>query len=150
MFSSTSTVKLLNLPRLKDDGMKYILYKEWIPNVATSKGLRRVLYGTAKKPMEMMEINRDYYLLGNLTPLSDDEVEKQLTLQDAYNQKEAQVCEMMYETISTSTFMQIKNEPTATAMWKKLTSIFEEKGISTQENLFNKFQNQHCPDDGDI
>ncbi len=150
MSSSTSTIKLLNLPRLKDDGTNYILYKERIPNVATSKGLRRVLYGTAKKPVEMTEINGDYYLLGNLAPLSDDEVEKQLTLQDAYDQKEAQVREMMYETISTSTFMQIKNEPTAAAMWKKLTSIFEEKGISTQENLFNKLQNQHCPDDGDI
>ncbi len=112
MSSSTSTVKLLNLPRLKDDGTNYILYKEWIPNVATSKGLRRVLYGTAKKPMEMTEINGDYYLPGNLTPLSDDEVEKQLTLQDAYDQKEAQVREMMYETISTLIFMQIKNEPT--------------------------------------
>ncbi len=131
MSSSTSTIKLLNLPRLKDDGTNYILYKEQIPNVATSKGLRQVLYGTAKKPVEMTEINGDYYLPGSLAPLSDGEVEKQLTLQDAYDQKEAQVHEMMYETISTSTFMQIKNEPTTAAMWKKLTSIFEEKGIST-------------------
>ncbi len=131
MSSSTATIKLLNLPRLKDDGMNYILYKEWIPNVATSKGLRRVLYRTAKKPVEMMEINGDYYLPGSLAPLSDGEVEKQLTLQDAYDQKEAQAHEMMYETISTSTFMQIKNEPTTATMWKKLTSIFEEKGIST-------------------
>ncbi len=131
MSSSTSTIKLLNLPRLKDDGMNYILYKEQIPNVATSKGLRQVLYGTAKKPVEMTEINGDYYLPGSLAPLSDGEVEKQLTLQDAYDQKEAQVHEMMYETISTLTFMQIKNEPTTAAMWKKLTFIFEEKGIST-------------------
>ncbi|SJL08307.1 uncharacterized protein ARMOST_11670 [Armillaria ostoyae] len=121
MSSSTSTIKLLNLPRLKDNGTNYILYKEWIPNVAISKGLRRVL-----------------------------KVEKQLTLQDAYDQKEAQVHEMMYETISTSTFMQIKNKLSAAAMWKKLTSIFKEKGISTQENLLNKLQNQHCPDDRDI
>lgn len=98
----------------------------------------------------MTEINGDYYLPENLAPLFDDEVEKQRTLQDAYEQKETQVHEMMYETISTSTFMQIKNEPSATAMWKKLTSIFKEKGILTQENLFNKLQNQHCPDDGDI
>ncbi|KAK0445659.1 uncharacterized protein EV420DRAFT_1648375 [Desarmillaria tabescens] len=133
MSSSTSTVKLLNLPHLKDDSTNYILYKERIPN-----------------PMEMTEINGDYYLLGNLTPLSDNKVEKQLTLQDAYDQKEAQVHEMIYKTISTSTFMQIKNEPTTAAMWKKLTSIFEEKGISTQENLLNKLQNQHCSDDGDI
>ncbi|KAK0222060.1 kinase-like domain-containing protein [Armillaria fumosa] len=150
MSLSTSTVKLLNLPRLKDDGTNYILYKEQIPNVATAKGLRRVLYGTTKRPVEMTELNGDYYLLGNLAPLSNDEVEKQLALQDAYDQKEAQVHEMMYETVSISTFMQIKNEPTAAATWKKLTSIFEEKGISTQENLLNKLQNQHCSDDGDI
>ncbi|KAG7441174.1 uncharacterized protein BT62DRAFT_1046565 [Guyanagaster necrorhizus] len=40
MSSSTSTIKLLNLPHLKDDGTNYILYKEQIPNVAISKGLR--------------------------------------------------------------------------------------------------------------
>ncbi|PBK85954.1 hypothetical protein ARMGADRAFT_941142 [Armillaria gallica] len=143
MSSSTSTVKLLNLPHLKDNSTNHILYKEQILNVATSKGLRRVLYGTTKKPMEMTEMNRDYYLPGHPAPLSDNKVEKQLTLQDVYDQKEAQVHEMMYETISTLTFMQIKNKPTAAAMWKRLTSIFSEKGIY-------KLQNQHCPDDGDI
>ncbi len=85
MSLSTSTIKLLNLPCLKDDSTNYILYKEQIPNVATSKGLRQVLYGTAKKPVEMTEINGDYYLPGSLAPLSDGEVEKQLTLQDAYD-----------------------------------------------------------------
>ncbi|KAG7441175.1 uncharacterized protein BT62DRAFT_909094, partial [Guyanagaster necrorhizus] len=59
--------------------------------------------------------------------LFENEVEKQLTLQDAYDQKEAQIHKMMYETVSTLIFMQIKNKPSAAVMWKKLTSIFEEK-----------------------
>ncbi|KAG7442016.1 uncharacterized protein BT62DRAFT_922850 [Guyanagaster necrorhizus] len=142
MSSSISTVKLLNLLCLKDDDTNYILYKKQISNVVTSKELRQVLYRTAKKPIEITETDGDYYLPENLVLLSKDEAEKQLILQNAYEQKEAQVYEMMYKTI--------KNKPSTAAMWKKLTSIFKEKGVLTQQNLLNKLQNQHCPDDGDI
>ncbi len=76
--NTTSTVKFLNLPRLKDDGSNWILYKEQIPNAATSKGLKCHLTGTVKKPAELTESNGDSYKPGDLAPLSADELKKHL------------------------------------------------------------------------
>ncbi|PBK59629.1 hypothetical protein ARMSODRAFT_899028 [Armillaria solidipes] len=148
--NTTSTVKLLNLPWLKDDGSNWILYKERIPNAATSKGLKRHLTGTAKKPAKLTENNGDYYKPGELTPLSDDELKKHLKLQDEYDQKEALMREIFYETVSNSTFMQIKNQPSAAHVWGALVAIFETKGDLVQQDLISQLQNARCPEDSDI
>ncbi len=91
--------------------------------MATSKGLKHHLTGTAKKPAELTESNGDYYKPGELAPLSDDKLEKHLKLQDEYDQKEVLMREIFYETISHSTFMQIKNQP-STAHVVRLRSEF--------------------------
>ncbi|TFK38538.1 hypothetical protein BDQ12DRAFT_574814, partial [Crucibulum laeve] len=59
--------------------------------------------------------------------LSDNELEKHEQEMDAYATKQAQVREIIYETVSKSTFLDIKNEPSAAAMWIKLVSINEKK-----------------------
>ncbi len=114
------------------------------------RGLKCHLTGTTKKPAELTESNGDYYKPGELAPLSDDELEKHLKLQDEYDQKEALMREIFYKTISNSTFMQIKNQPSAAHVWAAIIAIFETKGDLVQQDLILQLQNTHCPEVGDV
>ncbi len=58
--------------------------------------------------------------------------------------------EIFYETISNSTFMQIKNQPSAAYVWAAIIAIFETKEDLVQEDLISQLQNTHCPEDSDI
>ncbi|PFH45895.1 hypothetical protein AMATHDRAFT_157348, partial [Amanita thiersii Skay4041] len=53
----------------------------------------------------------------------------------------------IYETVSQSTFLQIKNKATAAAVWSRLVSIMQDKGDLIQVNLLTKLQNMICLED---
>jgi gag-polypeptide of LTR copia-type len=110
-------------------------------NYLTSKGLKRHVLGTARKPAELIERNGDYYKPNVLTPLSDAELEKHEGEQDEYEQKQASVREVIYRTIDNSTFIQVKNEKDAAAVWKKVVSIHANKGNMYETNLLTQLQN---------
>jgi len=59
---------------------------------------------------------------------------------DAWEQKEAQVRELIYNTVDNATFLQIKGEKTTAALWNKLTSIHGNKGAQFEEYLLGKLQ----------
>ena len=58
-------------------------------------------------------------------PLSNDALEEHETSLDTWEQKQAQVHKLIYNTVDSSTFLQIK---TAADLWKKLISIHGNKG----------------------
>ena len=72
----SSTNKNLSLPKLRSDGSNWATYSERILNYLTSKGYRRHVQGTARKPEVLTERNGSFYKSGSLSPLSDDELEK--------------------------------------------------------------------------
>ena len=125
----TSSIKLTQLPKLVSDGENWLTYSERVMNAATARGLRRHLVGTALKPSTLIEKNGKFFLdASDTTPLSDDAIDKHETSVDSWEQKEAQVRELIYNTMDNATFLQIKGEKTAAALWKKLTSIHGNKG----------------------
>ncbi|KAJ7105208.1 hypothetical protein C8R44DRAFT_745927 [Mycena epipterygia] len=128
--SSTSQLKITRLPKLKDDGSNWINYRDLAMNTLTAKGLRRHVVGTIKAPKELVVRDGAFYLPGRLAPLSDDELEEHETKLDEYLQKQAQVREVIYQTVSEATFMRIKSAPTAQLMLQQLSL--------------------RCPEDGDI
>jgi hypothetical protein len=98
--SSSSSVKILNLPKLRDDGSNWITYKERIMNTLTHKGLRRHVIGNAKKPVvPVLREDGEYYLPNGKDALKDDELEKLQETEDDFLKKEASVREVLYETI---------------------------------------------------
>jgi hypothetical protein len=118
--SSTSNNQVLSLPKLRGDSSNWATYSERIINYLTSKGLRRHVLGTARKPEELIERNGNFYKHGTLASLSDDEVEKNEEAHDSYDQMQAAVREVIYRTVDQTTFLQVKNEPDAAAMWRRL------------------------------
>ncbi len=82
--------------------------------------------------------------------LTDKEAEDMEEALDEYERKEASVREVIYETISQSMFLQIKNEPTASKLWSKLVSIMQEKGDLIQVSILTKLQTMICLADDDV
>ncbi|KAJ6583694.1 hypothetical protein B0H10DRAFT_1962092 [Mycena sp. CBHHK59/15] len=85
-------------------------------------------FGTANPPAELISRDREYLLPNRMAPLSDTELEEHEDKVDECLQKQAQVREIIYETITKATFMRIKVQPTPQLMLQQLVYIFEGKG----------------------
>ena len=57
---------------------------------------------------------------------------------------------MIYNTVDNATFLQIKGEKTAAALWKKLTSIYGNKGAQFEEYLLGKLQTARYMENEDM
>jgi len=73
--------------------------------------------------------------------MTDDELEMYYDSFADYEQKEAQVHDVIYETIPKSVFLQVKGQPTASKVIDKLIAIFEQKGQATIQETLNKLTN---------
>ena len=138
---TSSTSKVLSLPKLRSDSANWATYSERILNYITSKGYRRHVIGTARKPERLEERNGAFHKIGSLAPLSDAELEKHEEATDLYDQAQAAVREIIYRTVDKTTFIQIKNEADAASVWKKVTSIHSDKGSLYEVNLLVQLQN---------
>jgi gag-polypeptide of LTR copia-type len=138
--TSTSNSKML-LPKLRGDSSNWATYSERIQNYITSKGYRRHVQGTARKPEVLTERNGSFYKSNSFHPLNDDELEKHEDAKDLYDQAQAAVREIIYRTVDKTTFLQIKNEVDAASVWKKVASIHADKGSLYEANLLVQLQN---------
>ncbi|KAF9500284.1 hypothetical protein BDN71DRAFT_1463050 [Pleurotus eryngii] len=138
--SLMSTIKVLRTPILENDGSNWITYKERLLNVVTSKGLRRHITGTIDEKGKKPEPS----------PLSDDIVEAMFTKLDEFEQKEAQLREIIYETVNKTTFLQIKNEERASDVWARLVHINENKGTLYQLDTLAKLQAKRLLEGTDV
>ena len=139
--TSTPNNPTLSLPKLRGDSSNWATYSERILNYLTSKGFHRHVQGTARKPETPSERNGSHYKSGSLAPLSDEELEKHEDSVDTYDQSQAAVREVIYRTIDKTTFLQVKNEVNAAAMWRKVASIHADRGSLYETNLLTQLQN---------
>jgi gag-polypeptide of LTR copia-type len=160
---------LLSLPKLHSDGSNWTTYQERVINTLTSKGLKRHVLGTARKPVGLVEMDGNHYkpsqhLLndeafksfktaietGILKPLSEEEIEKHEDTVDLYDQNQATVRDVIYRTIDKSTFLQVKGEKTANLVWQKLASIHTSGSGMREAELLNKLQTMRYVDGTDM
>src|ERR1700733_12008570 len=95
--NSSSTIKGVSLPKLTEDGSNWITYQERLENAVTAtKGLRRHLNGTARKPEPLIQKpDGKWYLKGSDTALTNDQIDAHEDSIDLYEQREAQVREFI-------------------------------------------------------
>ena len=134
MSSTSTSIQIAMLPKLLSHGSSWPTYQECVLNTLTSKGLKRHVLDTAHKPEVPVEHNGSFYYQNSMNPLTE-ELEKDEDEQDSYDQKQAAVQEIIYWTIDMSSFLQVKNEKTATDVWKKLILIHAEKGGMYEPDL---------------
>jgi hypothetical protein len=120
---STSDIKVTQLLKLTSDGENWLTYHERVLNAATACGLHCHLVGTTLKLSPIFIKDEKFYLSEDeALPLSDEALEKHKTTINTWEQKEAQVRELIYNTLDNALFLQIKGEMTAAAaLWKKLS-----------------------------
>jgi gag-polypeptide of LTR copia-type len=106
--------------------------------------------GTAHQPIKLEEHGGVYYKLHSLVPLTDNELKAHEKEEEAYEQKQAAVQEVIYQTVDKSTFLQVKNETTAAAVWKKVTLIHADKGLMSETNLLMQLQTIQYVENGDM
>jgi hypothetical protein len=121
----------------------------------THKGLQQHFLGTKRKPGMFIELDNKFYKSEDIkkkdkVALTETQVEAMEEALDEYEWKEALVREVIYETISQSMFLQIKNEPTTSKLWSKLISIMQEKGDLIQVSILTKLQTMICLADNDV
>jgi hypothetical protein len=148
--STADALKLIKLPKLKDNGSNWITYRERIINTLTHKGLKQHVLGTTRVPDEIEIRSSKSYKKGGIIELTEEQLDAIEKYTDEYEQREASVREVIYETISQSLFLQIKNEPTSARVWTKLISIMEKKGDLTQVSTLTKMQTMICLEDDDV
>ena len=148
--TDNTTIKVTQLPKLASDGENWLTYQERVTNAVTARGLCCHLVGTALRPAPVTEDKGKFYLPSSKEPLSDEALEKHETSIDSWEQKEAQVCELVYNIVDNSTFLQIKGEETAAALWKKLSSIHGHKGAQFEEYLLGKLQTARYSENEDM
>ena len=105
------------MPKLRDDSSNWATYSERILNYLTSKGYRRHVQGTARKPENIVESKDGKFYLGNSKEaMSDEQLEKHDNSLDLYDQTQVAVREIIYRTVDKTTFLQIKGEPDAVSV----------------------------------
>ncbi|KAF8805794.1 hypothetical protein BYT27DRAFT_7103701 [Phlegmacium glaucopus] len=140
MNSMSNTGQGLTIPKLQPNGSNWTTYAERVLNYLTSKGLKRHVTGTARKPIDLIARAGAYYRPSSLIPLTDDEIQRHEAEQDEYEQRQAAVREVIYRTIDNSMSIQVKNEPDAAAVWRKIASIHADKGSMYETNLLTQLQ----------
>ncbi|KAF5328063.1 hypothetical protein D9619_013649 [Psilocybe cf. subviscida] len=144
--ASSSNLKVVNLPKLNEDGSNWVTYKARIKNHLAANGLSRHLNGTARKPPAIREEKGKFFLGAATKELDEDAQDAALDKLDAYDQKQAQVREAIYETVTKSAFLEIKGQATAAAVWTKLTEMHEKKGTMTYTDTLSKLANSRYVD----
>ena len=81
--SSTNNNQALSLPKLRSDGSNWATYSERILNYLTSKGYRRHVQGTARKPETLTQRDGGFFRANATAPLSDVELENHEDAVDA-------------------------------------------------------------------
>jgi hypothetical protein len=119
--SDNTTIKVTQLPKLVVDGENWLTYCERVTKAAAACGLCCHFAMLMLSPI--VKKDGEFFL-----PSSTDTLEKHKSSVDSWEQKEAQVCELIYNTVDNSTFLQIKGEKMTAALWKKLSSIHRNKG----------------------
>jgi hypothetical protein len=104
----------------------------------------------ARKPIETEEKNGKVHKKGNATAMTDNEFETYLDSLDTYAQKEAQVREVLYNTLTKTVTLQIKGQLMVEDFWKKLMSIFESNGDMTVTDTLSKLATTHYVDGNDM
>ena len=139
--SDSSSIKVTQLPKLASNGENWLTYHERVLNAATAQGLRRHLTGTMLQPPTIVKKAGKFYLSADdKVPLLGVALETHESSVDSWEQKESQVHKLIYNTVDSSSFLQIKGEKTAADLWKKLSSIHGNKGAQFEEYLLGKLQ----------
>lgn len=122
---------LFNIPKLAEDGLNWITYKERMLTVLGARGLMRYTDGRAVKPIPFAidEKTKAVTKPDGSTPSQTeiDELDKKL---DEFYQKDSLVRQQIFNTITDRMLLRIQKLDRASTIWDEICTIHEGKTIS--------------------
>ena len=124
------------LPKLKDDGSNWVLYKQRFEDyIVGHSGYRRHLHGTAKEPTAPDKDETDEDVL--------EKYEKQL---DDYLMREAGIRSAILSSVSERTQQRLLGFRKASEMWGKLCSIYQNQSVLIQADMLAQIHALKTPE----
>jgi len=127
------------LPKLKDDGSNWVLYKQRFSDyIISHSGYRRHLHGTATEPEAPKKDEKDEKVL--------EEYEKKL---DEYLMREAGIRSAILSSVSERTQQRLIGTTKAGDMWAKLCAIYGHQSVLIQADVLSQIHALKTPEGGD-
>ena len=147
----SSNSALFNIPKLADDGLNWITYKERMLTAIGARGLMRYTDGRKVKPdpFEVDSTTKKLKKPDGTTP-TDKEIEDLDDLIDEYHQKDSLVKQQIFSTITDQLLLRVQSLGSASRIWSEVCKIHEGKTELVQIDLRRRLQEMRCEEGGDI
>jgi hypothetical protein len=147
----SSNSVLFNIPKLADDSLNWITYKERMLTAIGARGLMRYTDGCKVKPdpFEVDSTTKKLKKPDGTTP-TDKEIEDLDDLIDEYHQKDSLVKQQIFSTITDQLLLRVQSLGSASKIWSEVCKIHEGKTELVQIDLRRRLQEMRCEEGGDI
>ncbi|KAJ3473669.1 hypothetical protein NLI96_g12886 [Meripilus lineatus] len=117
----------IRIQRLLEDGSNWVLYKEELTSLVTSKGLKRYLAGTEQQPAAPEKPGEDFE--------ADEKFEN---AKDVWESKHEAIKTLFYQTLPETLKLKIIGLTRASEAWAVITDEFDNQGDIVQVNLMGQ------------
>ncbi|OAX31360.1 hypothetical protein K503DRAFT_703816 [Rhizopogon vinicolor AM-OR11-026] len=119
---------LFNIPKLTDDGLNWITYKERMLTVIGARGLMRYTDGHKVKPIPFVfdTLTKKLKKPDGSEP-TESEVEDLDDKIDEYHQKDSLIKQQIFSTISDQLLLHVQRLGSASKIWDEVCKIHEGK-----------------------
>ena len=120
-----------------------------------ARGLAHHLDGTVKTPQPLPHsCDKDDKLIvlvtDKLKTATEEEIEANYALLDAFAQKEALAIQQLYATIPNSVFIQLQGKDSVSEIWDTICAIYEAKSDLVQADTCSRLQSMKCDEKDDV
>ncbi len=127
---------LFNIPKLADDGLNWITYKERMLTAIGARGLMRYTDGRKVKPVPFVfDSSTSKYKKPDGSEPTESEVEDLDDKIDEYHQKDSLVKQQIFSTISDQLLLRVQSLGSASKIWDEVCKIHEGKTELVQIDL---------------
>ena len=147
----SSNSALFNIPKLADDGLNWITYKERMLTALGARGLMRYTDGRKSRPdpFKVDETTKKLKKPDGTTP-TESEIEDLDEKIDEYHQKDSLVKQQIFSTISDQLLLRVQSLGSASKIWDEVCKIHEGKTELVQIDLRRRLQEVQCDEGGDV
>ncbi|KAF8840089.1 hypothetical protein BDN67DRAFT_904254 [Paxillus ammoniavirescens] len=137
MLPSTNSA-LFNIPKLAEDGMNWITYKERMLTAIGAQGLMQYADGRAKKPVLFAVDSATGQLTkaDRMTPMQTEMDEQDQKINE-FHQKDSLVKQQIFSMITNQLLLLVQKLDGAAAVWKEVCKIHEGKMELVQIDLWH-------------
>jgi hypothetical protein len=153
MRSNTTTVDFstkLVIAKLVQDKSNWPTYHDDIINACKARGVYRHLIGNCLAPSDIDFDEKDgkYYILSadlqRKEEVKEVDAHKMIERLELYKRREAQVREIIRQTVNESLWAQIRDAGEPDDIWRRLSDMCQKKPLATIQSIHDRMRTLRC------